>query len=163
LIYGFYRRRKSRPFFSREIGMTIKPLAYKINALVLVRSEEADEVVESLIKNIDKRFRLLLEHIVPTDDVKLPLSAVDIDRVSAEIILAKMARTLSASGYETSYRVVVGPFVMVVSDAVASADVDFVILPRRSAFKKGAKSNGEEDMVRLISSLAPGKLMVVRK
>jgi len=162
-VYGLYRRRRGKPFFSKEGGRTIRPLAFKMNALVLVRAERTEEIVESLVKNIDKRFRLMLLHIVRTDDWQTPLSSADQEKHEAEAALHEMVRSLSAAGYETDHRVQVGPLNRTIIESVTSSDCDFVILPRRSAFKKGSKKDSEDDIVQLISSVAPGKLMVVRK
>ncbi|MEM2142034.1 MAG: APC family permease [Candidatus Thorarchaeota archaeon] len=163
LVYTTFRISAGRALFSKEGGRSIEPLAYKLNALVLVRVEESESIIESLVKNIDRRFRLELVYIVRTDDTVLPLAAVGSEIGNAETTLRSMSKALAAAGYESKYRVEVGPFVETVKKIIVSPEVDFVILPRRSAFKKGFKKPITEDLAVLISSVARGKLMVVRK
>lgn len=162
LVYGVYRRRTGKPFFSREIGATIKPMTYKFNALVLIRPEEKEEVVESIRESLSTQFRLTLMSVVRTGRWHIPLSMADQYRELTMLDLRDMAKALSGFGFDVSVRVEVGPLARVISDTVLSPEYDFVVLLLRKGFKKAQKKD-KEDLVSLVSSVAPGKIMVVRK
>jgi hypothetical protein len=55
-----------------------------------------------------------------------------------------------------------GSLKRIVAEAAVSEKYDFIVLLRGKVFKKG-KRNGFEDMISFVSTIAPGKLMVVRR
>ncbi len=162
LIYVIHRHRIGKPYFSRDIGSGIKPMTYKMNALVLIRPEEREEIAESLIDSFDTRFRLTLMSVISTDKWDLPLATADEYKKLANLDLRNISTELSASGFETRAVVLVGSVEKVVTEAAISDQYDFVIVIRGKSFKKG-KRESIDDMISLVSSVAPGKLMVVRR
>jgi len=162
LIYVLYRRRIGKPLFSRDIGSSIKAMTYKMNALVLIRPEEKETIVDSLQSSFDTRFRFTLMSIISTDKWKLPLAMASEYKTLASSDLRSISAELKSSGFETKEVVHVGSPRKIVTEAAISDQYDFVIVVRGKAFKKG-KREGYDDMVSLISTIAPGKLMVVRR
>jgi len=162
LAYVIYRHALNRPLLSKEAGRSIKPMAYKFNALVLIRPEEKEEVVDSIRGSLTTQFRLTLMSVIRTGRWHIPLSVAEQYRELTLLDLEEMAHALSGFGFEASVRVEVGPLARVITDAVLSPEYDFVVLPLRKGFKKVHKKD-EEDIVTLVSSVAPGKIMVVRK
>jgi APA family basic amino acid/polyamine antiporter len=162
LAYVVYRHRLQRSLFSKETGRSIKPMAYKFNALVLIRPEEKEEIVDSIRGSLTTQFRLTLMSVVRTGRWHIPLTMAEQYRELTLLDLEDMARALSGFGFEATARVEVGTLSRVITDAVLSPDYDFVVLPLRKGFKKAHKKD-EEDIVTLVSSVAPGKIMVVRR
>lgn len=162
LAYVIYRHGLHKSLFSKETGRSIKPMAYKFNALVLIRPEEREEVVDSIRGSLSTQFRLTLMSVIRTGRWHIPLAMADQYRELTLLDLKDMARALSGYGFEATARVEVGPLARVITDAVLSPEYDFVVLPLRKGFKKAHKKD-EEDIVTLVSSVAPGKIMVVRK
>ncbi|MDH4212934.1 MAG: APC family permease [Candidatus Thorarchaeota archaeon] len=162
LIYAIHRRRIGKPFFSRDIGSSIKPMTYKMNALVLIRPEEREEIAESLRDSFDTRFRLTLLSVISTDKWDLPLTAAIEYKKLASLDLRNISVELTDFGFETREIVHVGSVKKVVTEAAISDQYDFVIVIRGKSFKKG-KRDSIDDMISLVSSIAPGKLMVVRR
>jgi APA family basic amino acid/polyamine antiporter len=162
VIYTIHRHRVGKPFFSRDIGSRIKPMTYKMNALVLIRPEEREEIAESLRDSFDTRFRLTLMSVISTDKWQLPLSVADDYKKLASVDLRNISAELKTSGFETRDLVVVGSVKRVVTEAALSDQYDFVIVIRGKSFKKG-KRESTDDMISLVSQVAPGKLMVVRR
>ncbi len=162
IIYTLHRRHVGKPLFSRDIGITIKPMTYKMNALVLLRPEEKEEVTESISKSLDARFRLTLMSIISTDKWDLPLSKAEEYKKLLDSDLREIASILESSGFETESAVQLGSLKRIVAEAAVSEKYDFIVLLRGKAFKKG-KRNGFEDMISFVSTVAPGKLMVVRR
>ncbi len=162
IIYTLHRRHIGKPLLSRDIGSTIKPMAYKMNALVLLRPEEKEEVAESISTSLDPRFRLTLMSIISTDKWDLPLSKAAEYRNLLESDLKEIASSLESSGFETESNVQLGSLKRIVAETATSEKYDFIVLLRGKALKKG-KRNGFEDMISFVSTVAPGKLMVVRR
>ncbi|MFW9956351.1 MAG: APC family permease [Candidatus Thorarchaeota archaeon] len=162
IIYTLHRRHIGKPLLSREIGATIKPMTYKMNALVLLRPEEKEEVAESISGSLDARFHLTLMSIISTDKWDLSLSKANEYKQLLESDLQEIASNLESSGFETEFNVQLGSLRRIVADLAVSEKYDFIVLLRGKVFKKG-KRNGFEDMISFVSSLAPGKLMVVRR
>lgn len=161
-IYIIHRRHIGKPLMSRDIGATIKPMTYKMNALVLLRPEEKAEVAESISSSLDARFRLTLMSIISTDKWDLSLSKADEYKRLLESDLKDIALSLESSGFETESNVQLGSLKRIVAEAASSEEYDFIVLLRGKVFKKG-KRNGFEDMISFVSTIAPGKLMVVRR
>jgi APA family basic amino acid/polyamine antiporter len=162
IIYTLHRRHIGKPILSRDIGSTIKPMTYKMNALVLLRPEEKEEVTDSISRSLDARFRLTLMSIISTDKWELSLSKADEYKRLLELDLKEIASSLESSGFETESNVQLGSLKRVVAEAATSEKYDFIVLLRGKVFKKG-KRNGFEDMISFVSTVAPGKLMVVRR
>lgn len=161
LIYVAYRKQLKMPLFSREIGKTIRPAVYKKNAVVFVRPEESEAIVESIAESIDTSMRLTLQSIVTTDQWELPLTTIAEYQKSIQEDLEGMADDLRKYGFEINIRVGVGPLQKVVTDIVTASGVDFAILIRRKASKKRAFER--DNLNAIISLAAPGKLMLLRR
>lgn len=162
LIYSVHRRRIGKPLLSRDIGSGIRPMTYRMNALVLIRPEEREEIADSLKSSFDPRFRLTLMSVISTDKWELPLTAADEYRRLANADLKAISGELHSSGFETRDVVHVGSPQKIVTEAAISDKFDFVIVIRGKGFKKG-KRESDDDMISLVSAVAPGKLMVVRR
>jgi APA family basic amino acid/polyamine antiporter len=162
VIYVIHRRRVGKPLLSRDIGRGIKPMTYKMNALVLIRPEEREDIADSLQSSFDTRFRLTLMSVISTDKWELPLSVADEYRRLASSDLKEISTELRSLGFETRDIVLVGSPKKIVTDAAISDQYDFVIVIRGKSFKKG-KRESVDDMISLLSIIAPGKLMVVRR
>lgn len=162
LAYVVYRHRLHRPLFSKETGRSIKPMTYKFNALVLIRPEEKEEIVDSIRSSLTTQFRLTLLSVVRTGRWHIPLTMAEQYRELTLLDLEDMARVLSGFGFEAAARVEVGTLSRVITDLALSPDYDFIVLPLRKGFKKAHKKD-EEDIATLVSSVAPGKIMVVRR
>jgi APA family basic amino acid/polyamine antiporter len=162
VIYVIHRRSVGKPLLSRDIGRSIKPMTYKMNALVLIRPEEREDIADSLQSSFDTRFRLTLMSVISTDKWDLPLSVADEYRRLASSDLREISKGLHSFGFETRDMVLVGSPKKIIADAAISDQYDFVIVIRGKSFKKG-KRESIDDMISLLSVIAPGKLMVVRR
>jgi APA family basic amino acid/polyamine antiporter len=160
-VYVVYRRMQGRPLFSREIGLTIKPAVYKMNALVFVRPEERETIVEAIAESLDTSLRLTLQSIVTTDYWEMPLARAIAYKSSIEEDLDSMANELSNYGFEVKTSVEIGPLQKTVVELVTSSEVDFAVLVRRKISKK--RSFERDSLNAIISIAAPGKLMLLRR
>ncbi len=161
VVYTVHRRLQGRPLFSREIGLTIKPAVYKTNAVVFVRPEERESTVESIAESIDTSMRLTLLSIVAVDSWDMPLTtALEYQSVIRDD-LGEMAEELRKYGFEVKVDVALGVPEKVATDVVTSSDVDFAILVRRKISKR--RSFEKDNLNSIISSVAPGKLMLLRR
>jgi hypothetical protein len=100
--------------------------------------------------------------VISTDKWVLPLSVADEYRRLASSDLKEISTELRSFGFETRDVVLVGSPKKIVTDAATSDQYDFVIVIRGKSFKKG-KRERVDDMISLLSIIAPGKLMVVRR
>jgi hypothetical protein len=100
--------------------------------------------------------------IISVDKWNLPLSMADDYRKLANLDLKEISSDLRSFGFETRDVVHVGSPKKIVTEAAMSDQFDFVIVVRGKAFKKGKRDSGD-DMISLLSAVAPGKLMVVRR
>ncbi len=162
IIYGSYRWKTKRPFFSKEIGNTILPMTYKLNAVVLIRPEEREDIAEAIKDYLDTQLRLTLLTIIRPDQWSMTLEVARQYQELAMTDLQKIAKELSSSGFETDIQVRLGRLQKIISLIANDESFDFIIILREKTSKK-SKREIEDDMLSLISALAPGKLMVVRK
>ncbi len=162
MIYALYRKKKHMPLFSRTIAQTIRPTAYKLSAVILVRPEEREDVIRSISTSLDPRFRLTLATIVNIERWSMPLQTLEQYRKLAREDLDGLAKQLQAMGIETDTRVEIGSLKTVITTLATSSDYDFIILLSRKGVKK-SKRDPENDIANIVSTVAPGKLMIVRK
>ncbi len=162
VVYVTYRTRKHLPLFSRELGKKIAPMTYKLNAVVLIRPEEREEVALSIQNSIDTRFRLTLLSIIRIDQAPMALATIKEYQTTAESDLEEIAKPLKATGFEVTTIAEVGQFERVLTDKAISPNFDFVIILKTKGHKK-KKQNGQEDPSSIVTAVAPGKLMLVRK
>ncbi len=170
-VSGFivYRRMLKLPVTSNEMGKSIRPAGYMINALVLVRTpEDEDVVVYSLREALDPRFRITLMSILDPRDHGLTLEEVkqyaQIKTSERESIkeLDRMASKLRSRGYNCRVRVEVGPTEKILKLEAESDENDVIVLIKRKTLKSDIEKE-RIDSVHTIVSRYPGKLMVVRR
>lgn len=151
-----------------EVGRTIAPGAYMMNATVLVRApEDEDTVVQALKYELDTRFRVKLLNIVDPSEFGLSTESIgdysqlkQCQAVSLEE-LRRMARRLRSEGFEVLSQVEIGSTGSIVQREMESRDNDVVVLIKRKTLKGHLEKR--EDTAYGIASRYPGKLMVVRR
>jgi len=169
-ITGFvaFRRSRKMSVLGNEVGRTIVPGAYMMNATVLIRTPEDEEaVVEGLKYELDKRFRVRLLSIVDPRDFGLSTEnihdysqlkqcqAISVDE------LKQIAKALASQGYEVVSQVEIGSTTSIVEREMESPDNDLIVLIKRKTLKGHLEKR--EDTAYAIASRYPGKLMVVRR
>jgi APA family basic amino acid/polyamine antiporter len=169
-IIGFvaFRRSRKMSVLGNEVGRTIVPGAYMMNATVLIRTPEDEEaVVEGLRYELDKRFRVRLLSIVDPRDFGLSTEnihdysqlkqcqAISVDE------LKQIAKALASQGYEVVSQVEIGSTTSIVEREMESPDNDLIVLIKRKTLKGHLEKR--EDTAYAIASRYPGKLMVVRR
>lgn len=161
LVYFGYRRSRKMPFFSRDIGQTIKPAIYKTNAVVFLRPEEMDSIIDTITHSLDTSYRLTLQSIVSIEHWSLPLAKVIEYQRSIQEDLASKAEELISLGYEVRVKVPIGSLSGTIISEVTSSEVDFAILIRRKITKR--ETVDRDNLHSIISTSAPGKLMLLRR
>ncbi|NWF97035.1 MAG: amino acid permease [Candidatus Thorarchaeota archaeon] len=162
LVYAAYRKRKGLRLFSKDLGMSIRPMAYRINAVVFVRPEERDEIVHDIAESLDNRFRITLCTVIRTEKWKLSLQMAEQYREAALSDLAHMAEVLHSLGYETDARAELGSMRSVVTAMAQSSDFDFIVVLSRRGIRKFKRAT-EDDISAIVAESAPGKMLVIRK
>jgi APA family basic amino acid/polyamine antiporter len=169
-IIGFivFRRSRKMSIIGNEVGKTIAPGAYMMNATVLVRTpEDEDSVVEALKYELDTRFRVKLLSIVDSSELGLSTESIrDYSQLkqcqaisSGE--LRRVAKRLSSEGFDVVSRVEIGSTRSIVEREMESSDNDVVVLIKRKTLKGHLEKR--EDSVYAIASRYPGKVMIVRR
>jgi len=163
------RRMKHMPVLTAETGKRILPGGYVMNASVLVRTPEDEEVViNSIHESLDKRFRITLLNIVDPDDLGLSIddlrdySQVKEYQTRSIEELQSIARKLRSMGYEASPRVEIGPFIEVLDTEPRDDKNDVMVLIKRRTLR-GHIEKEREDSVLAVLSKYPGKTMIVRR
>jgi len=166
--YVVFRRSRRMSVLGTEVGKTIAPGAYMINATVLVRTpEHEDAVVEALKYELDTRFRVKLLNIV--DPTELGLSTESVQDYSqlkqcqaiASEELRRVAKRLASEGFETMARAEIGSTKAIVEREIESPENDVIVLIKRKTLKGHLERR--EDSAYAVASKYPGKLMVVRR
>jgi len=169
-IVGFvaFRRSRKMSVLGKEVGKTIAPGAYMMNATVLVRTpEDEDTVVKALMYELDTRFRVKLLSIVDPSDFGLSTENISdysqlkrCQAVSSEE-LHHVAKRLKSEGFEVISQTEIGSTKSIVGREMESRDNDVVVLIKRKTLKGHLEKR--EDTAYGIASRYPGKLMVVRR
>ena len=169
-IVGFvaFRRSRKMSILGNEVGKTIAPGAYMMNATVLVRApEDEDTVVNALKYELDTRFRVKLLNIVDPSELGLSTESVhdysqlkQCQAISSEE-LRHMAKRLSSEGFEVLSQTEIGSTKSIVRREMESRDNDVVVLIKRKTLKGHLEKR--EDTAYGVASRYPGKLMVVRR
>lgn len=169
-IVGFivYRKYLGLPAFSATMAKQIRPGAYLMNALVLVRIPEDEDVVLSTIKkNLDRRLTITLCNVVDPDEYGLSMENVKsysvLRSLEEESILElkKMAKKLKKMGYRSRSKVLVGHADDVLDKEAGSDENDLVVLIKRRTGKAGMEKHMTEAFS--IASKYPGKVMIIRR
>jgi APA family basic amino acid/polyamine antiporter len=169
-IIGFivFRRSRKMSIIGNEVGKTIAPGAYMMNATVLIRTpEDEDSVVEALKYELDTRFRVKLLSIVDPSELGLSTESIrDYSQLkqcqaisSGE--LRRVAKRLSSEGFDVVSRVEIGSTRSIVEREMESSDNDVVVLIKRKTLKGHLEKR--EDSAYAIASRYPGKVMIVRR
>ena len=163
------RRMKHMPVLTAETGKRILPGGYVMNASVLVRTPEDEEVViNSIHESLDKRFRITLLNIVDPHDLGLSIddlrdySQVKEYQTKSIEELQSIARKLRSMGYEASPRVEIGPFIEILDEEAGADRNDVIVLIKRRTLR-GHIEKEREDSVLAVLSKYPGKTMIVRR
>jgi len=169
-ILGFvaFRRSRQMSVLGAEVGKTIVPGAYMMNATVLVRTpEDEDTVVDALKYELDTRFRVKLLNIVDPSDLGLSTESIrdysqlrKCQAISAEE-LRSVVKRLASEGFEAAAQVEIGSIRSIVEREMESRDNDVIVLIKRKTLKGHLEKR--EDSVYAAASKYPGKLMVVRR
>jgi len=169
-VVGFvaFRRSRKMSVLGNEVGKTIVPGAYMMNATVLVRTpEDEDTVVKALLYELDTRFRVKLLSIVDPSDLGLSTENISdysqlkqCQAVSSEE-LRHVAKRLNSEGFEVISRTEIGSTKSIVRREMESRDNDVVVLIKRKTLKGHLEKR--EDTAYGVASRYPGKLMVVRR
>jgi hypothetical protein len=167
--YIVYRRRNNLRLLSREGSRLVKPSAYVLNALVLIRVPEDYEKVAKAIKDsMDRRFRLVLLTIIDPEEHGFSLEEVRqynyIKKAEEDAYkgLDSIARKLKNLRYECEVRAEVGPQLKIVEMEAKSDENDLIVLIKRRTLK-GHWIKGRDKSVQSLVSKYPGKLMVIRR
>lgn len=167
--FAIHRRRLGLSVLSSEVGRSIHPSGYLVNALVLVRvPEDEGAVVKSINQGLDRRYNLALLNII--DPSQLNLSAEDIGdfehirkaRESALKELSRVTRVLQRKGYNCSARVEVGSYEKVLGYEAELPGNDLIVLIKRRTLRGGVEREHPQS-VHAIASRYPGKLLVIRR
>lgn len=169
-IVGFvaFRRSRKMSVFGNEVGKTIAPGAYMMNATVLVRAPDDERTVVGALKyELDTRFRVKLLNIVDPGELGSSTQSIhdysllkQYQAISSEE-LRRMAKKLSAEGFEVVSQAEIGSTRSIVQREMESPDNDVVVLIKRKTLKGHLESR--EDSAYGIASRYPGKLMIVRR
>ena len=169
-MVGFivYRRSRKMSILGNEVGKTIAPGAYMMNATVLIRTPEDEGVVADALKyELDKRFRIRLLNIVDPRDFGLSTENIrDYSQLKecqaiSQKELRLVAKELSSEGFEVLSQAEIGSTRSIVEREMESKDNDVVVLIKRKTLKGHLEKR--EDTAYAIASKYPGKLMVVRR
>jgi APA family basic amino acid/polyamine antiporter len=169
-VVGFvaFRRSRKMSLLGNEVGKTIVPGAYMMNATVLVRTpEDEDAVVKALKYELDKRFRVRLLSIVDPRDFGLSTENVhdysQLKQCQAISLgeLRRVGKALASEGFDVVSQVEIGSTTSIVEREMESRDNDLIVLIKRKTLKGHLEKR--EDTAYAIASKYPGKLMVVRR
>ena len=169
-VVGFvaFRRSRKMSILGNEVGKTIVPGAYMMNATVLIRTPDDERVVVGALKHeLDRRFRIKLLNIV--DPREFGLSTESIREYSqlkqcqaiSQKELRSVAKELSSEGFEVLSQAEIGSIRSIVEREMESKDNDVVVLIKRKTLKGHLEKR--EDTAYAIAAKYPGKLMVVRR
>lgn len=169
-VIGFvaYRRSRKMSVLGSEVGKTIVPGAYMMNATVLVRTpEDEDVVVQALKYELDKRFRVKLLNIVDPREFGLSTESIrdysqlkQCQAISSDE-LKRVAKKLGSEGFEVVSHVEIGSTRSIVEREMESRDNDLIVLIKRKTLKGHLEKR--EDTAYAVASRYPGRLMVVRR
>jgi APA family basic amino acid/polyamine antiporter len=169
-VVGFvaFRRSRKMSILGNEIGKTIVPGAYMMNATVLIRTPDDERVVVDALKyELDKRFRIRLLNIVDPREFGLSTESIrDYSQLKqcqaiSQKELRSVAKELSSEGFEVLSQAEIGSTRSIVEREMESKDNDVVVLIKRKTLKGHLEKR--EDTAYAIAAKYPGKLMVVRR
>ncbi len=169
-VVGFiaFRRSRKMSVFGNEVGKTIAPGAYMMNATVLIRTPDDERaIVDALKYELDKRFRIRLLNIVDPRDFGLSTenirdySQLKICQAISQKELRFVAKELGSEGFEVVSHAEIGSTRSIVEREMESEDNDVVVLIKRKTLKGNLEKR--EDTAYAVASKYSGKLMIVRR
>jgi hypothetical protein len=154
--------------FGNEMGKTVAPGAYMMNATVLVRTpEDEDMLVQALKDELDTRFRVKLLNIVDPSEFGLSTESMSeysqlkkLESSSSDE-LRHVAKRLGSQGFEVRSQAEIGRTRSVVRRELESRENDVVVLIRRKTLKGHLEKR--DDTVYAEAARYPGKVMVIRR
>lgn len=169
-VFGFmvFRRFRRMSILGNEVGKTIAPGAYMMNATVLVRTpEDEDTVVQALKYELDTRFRVKLLSVIDPGDFGLSAESIqDYSQLrqwqaTSSKELQSMAKRLASEGFEVNFSAEIGSAAATIQSEMESRDNDLVVLIKRKTLKGHLEKR--EDTAYAVASRYAGKLMIVRR
>ena len=169
-VVGFiaFRRSRKMSVFGNEMGKTIAPGAYMMNATVLIRTPDDERaIVDALKYELDKRFRIRLLNIVDPRDLGLSTENIrDYSQLKecqaiSQKELRFVAKELGSEGFEVVSQAEIGSTRSIVEREMESEDNDVVVLIKRKTLKGNLEKR--EDTAYAVASKYSGKLMIVRR
>ena len=169
-VVGFiaFRRSRKMSIFGNEVGKTIAPGAYMMNATVLIRTPDDERaIVDALKYELDKRFRIRLLNIVDPRDLGLSTENIrDYSQLKecqaiSQKELRFVAKELGSEGFEVVSQAEIGSTRSIVEREMESEDNDVVVLIKRKTLKGNLEKR--EDTAYAVASKYSGKLMIVRR
>ncbi len=169
-VVGFiaFRRSRKMSVFGNEVGKTIAPGAYMMNATVLIRTPDDERaIVDALKYELDKRFRIRLLNIVDPRDLGLSTENIrDYSQLKecqaiSQKELRFVAKELGSEGFEVVSQAEIGSTRSIVEREMESEDNDVVVLIKRKTLKGNLEKR--EDTAYAVASKYSGKLMIVRR
>ena len=169
-VVGFiaFRRSRKMSIFGNEVGKTVAPGAYMMNATVLIRTPDDERaIVDALKYELDKRFRIRLLNIVDPRDLGLSTENIrDYSQLKecqaiSQKELRFVAKELGSEGFEVVSQAEIGSTRSIVEREMESEDNDVVVLIKRKTLKGNLEKR--EDTAYAVASKYSGKLMIVRR
>lgn len=170
LMYIIYRRKIGLKSISSISAQQVLPLSriYDVGVLVRPIIERAERIVDTVTKNLDKRFRVTFVSIVDPEELNLNYSNINdrtqIYEIRSEALaeLEEVAEKLRKLGYEAEVRVYIGDLEKILSILLESGRLDFIALIRRVTEKIRIEKAHESKLYKVISK-HHGKIMVLRR
>lgn len=170
VMYIIYRRKIGLKVISSTSAQQILPLSriYDVGVLVRPIIERAEKIVDTVTRNLDRRFRINLISIIDPDEFNLNLSNI-YDRAQlyeikneASVELNEVAERLGKLGYEARVKVFIGDLEKIVSLLLESGRMEFIALIRRMSEKIRIEKTHESKLYKVICK-HHGKIMVLRR
>ncbi|MEM0078752.1 MAG: APC family permease [Nitrososphaerota archaeon] len=170
LMYVYYRRKIRMKLTDTYSKKLIVPASYIYRVGVLIRPifEETRKIVETITKQLDKRFEITLISIIePSEfnlDLRSPSDRIELEKIKRDLLneLEDSAEELRNMGYKVSTKVLIGDLEKVVSREIESGRLDFIALIRRMT-EKGRIEKAREDRLHKVISRYRGNIMVLRR
>lgn len=149
-VYVIYRKSIGKPIIESQTGFElIKPHAYKIDIILLVRPFEDFEVVKkSIIENLDTRFVIRLLSVIDPSKFgyRIKLEELEYIRDQTQLELEKLAKELRSLGYDVTTSVKIGELVKTVENESITHKVDAVAYIKRLTEKAAIEKGPEEEL-----------------
>ncbi|MHA1348629.1 MAG: APC family permease [Candidatus Odinarchaeia archaeon] len=172
-LVGFviYRVKNKLGVLSDVGSKEIMPSGYIMNATVLLRTPEDEEMIVSTIsRGLDKRFVIKLLTILDPEFWGLPPNNVntykELEKVKNDVLteLSSIANRLRKKGYKCQVEVKIGNLKEIIDNEAKSLYTDAIVVIKKKSFKKDLKKfRDEENTIAEVLSNYPGKVLVLRR